>query len=325
MAENVAWVANETYPRARVALWAHDAHVMSAPYHGITSMGMHLRQIFGDQYYVVGFAFDSGTVAGNGVTVSVPATAPGSLESVLRGIRDPIFGVNLRAISPKTALGEYLGDPQPMRMLGAFYKPEQALDPANIEQVAVTRAFDSLIFVRTSTAAKAVVYQKALAIPTGTAGVTWPTKWLVGGSDPAGYTAGADGSTAAVPGGDIWLSSSTAGVGEVGTTGAKIPLGAYRGKRLRLQGLLNAANATNGAMFWMRVNDPHGVASLDTMSDRPLMGTTGWRPFSIVLDVPEDANDIAFGLILRGTGRVSVSRIALDVVDTSVATTGVKL
>lgn len=70
--------------------------------------------------------------------------------------------------------------------------------------------------------------------------------------------------------------------------------------------------------------DPHGVASVDAMSDRPLIGTTGWKPFSIVLDVPEDANDIAFGLILRGTGRVAASRIALDVVDTSVATTGVK-
>lgn len=101
-----------------------------------------------------------------------------------------------------------------------------------------------------------------------------------------------------------------------------MPVDAYRGKRLRLRGELETTNVDGGGEFWMRVDGPQGVKSMDTMSDRTLIGTKDWTPFAIVLDVPTDTKDIAFGLILKGVCRVGVRRITVDTVDTSVPTTG---
>jgi len=239
----------------------------------------------------------------------------------------PLLGLNLRTIEPDTLLGRYVSTSHPMRMLGAFYDTKQALDPQNLIQVELKNSFDSLIFVEDSHAAHSFVYTQARAVhefkvPLGTAGVSWLTKWTVAGNDPASYEAGFDSATAQVPGGAIWLASSEATQNAWGSTVASIPVTFYLGKRLRLTGKLAVTNAAIGGRFWMRVDGPNGVESFDNMSNRQLSGSESWTPFAIVLNVPSDAKKIAFGLILRGQGRVSATGIAVDVVDPSVPTTG---
>jgi erythromycin esterase-like protein len=329
MASNVRWVADQLYANAKIAIWAHNGHVMTGSGLYYTPMGSYLREAFGQNYYIVGFAFDGGSVSPNGVSapVSIPPSPPNSIDATLRATSIPMFGLNLRPIQGNTLLGEYVSTPYPMRMLGSFYDMKEALDPQNLVQVSLKSSFDTVVFVANSHAANSFIYEKARAVhpfsvPLGTAGVSWPTQWKVAGTDPASYNAGASSGSALASDNAIWLESSVAAPSAWGSTVARIPVDRYGGKRLRLRGELETVNAQIGAEFWMRVDGPQGITSIDTMSDRPVMDTKAWTAFTITLDVPIDAKDIAFGLILKGRGRVAVRRIIIDAVDASVPTTG---
>lgn len=168
MASNVQWVANQLYPNARIALWAHNAHVMAGSGMYYTPMGAYLRGAFGQNYYVVGFAFDGGSVSPNGVSapVSIPTSSPDSIDATFRATGVPLFGLNLRTINPDTPLGKYVSTPNSMRMLGSFYDIKQALDPQNLVQVSLKNSFDTIIFVANSHAAHAFTYEKMRAIHT---------------------------------------------------------------------------------------------------------------------------------------------------------------
>ena len=75
----------------------------------------------------------------------------------------------------------------------------------------------------------------------------------------------------------------------------------YRNKRMRLDGV-----------------DTH---LLDNMEDRPIQGTTDWRTYEVVLDVPEQSQAIAFGCLLVGKGQLWLSDIRLEEVGPDVPTT----
>jgi hypothetical protein len=97
----------------------------------------------------------------------------------------------------------------------------------------------------------------------------------------------------------------------------------YRGKRLRLSAYLRSEKVDGWAGLWMRVDGKErtGIA-FDNMAKRPVKGTTDWKEYEIVLDVPETATDISFGLLLSGGGQVWVDDIALKAVERDVETTG---
>ena len=96
----------------------------------------------------------------------------------------------------------------------------------------------------------------------------------------------------------------------------------YRGKRIRLTGWLRTADATHGG-FFMRVDTFRGAIALDNMDNRPVQGTTDWKMYSIVLDVPTAATEIVFGPILGGKGQLWVDDFKLEIVDNSIASTNI--
>jgi hypothetical protein len=57
------------------------------------------------------------------------------------------------------------------------------------------------------------------------------------------------------------------------------------------------------------------------MQQRPIKGTTGWTRCEIVLDVPNNAADLAFGLLLAGDGQVWMDDLRFEVVSSAVPTT----
>ena len=60
------------------------------------------------------------------------------------------------------------------------------------------------------------------------------------------------------------------------------------------------------------------------MSDRPVTGTTDWKKYEIVLDVPVNASKLAYGAVLAGTGQIWFDNINFEMVDSTIATTGRK-
>ena len=77
----------------------------------------------------------------------------------------------------------------------------------------------------------------------------------------------------------------------------------YRGKRVRLRGHVKT-DGVERVQLWMRLDSGRGMLGFDNMDARPIRGTTEWAAYDVVLDVPEDAAGIAYGIILAGTGRV---------------------
>jgi hypothetical protein len=72
----------------------------------------------------------------------------------------------------------------------------------------------------------------------------------------------------------------------------------------------------------MRVDGPgKKLLALDNMDDRPAVGTTDWKRYDIVLDVPYDSVDIAFGFLLEPPGKVWGDNFKLEKVDESVPVT----
>ena len=99
----------------------------------------------------------------------------------------------------------------------------------------------------------------------------------------------------------------------------------YLGKRVRMSGYLKSKDVAEWAGFWMRVDQPNSTPlnslSFDNMEDRAIKGTTDWKKYEIVLDVPLRASNIAYGVLLSGTGQVWFDNLNFEVVDKSVPTT----
>jgi hypothetical protein len=93
----------------------------------------------------------------------------------------------------------------------------------------------------------------------------------------------------------------------------KIAATNYIGKRLRLSGWLKTENVVDASGLWMRVDNAERKAlELDNMEKRPVKGTTDWKQYSVVLDVPRGAETIHFGFILSQTGKLWVSDLHLE-------------
>lgn len=96
----------------------------------------------------------------------------------------------------------------------------------------------------------------------------------------------------------------------------------YRGQRVRLSGWLATQDA-GGAGLWMRVDsaERNGIA-FDNMDTRPIKGTQGWQHYEVVLDIPQQATDIAYGFLLKYKGQALADDFSIEVVGKDVPVTG---
>ena len=153
MAANVKWILDHS-PGAKIVLWAHNGHVMTA---GNWSMGSALRGMYGDQMVVFGFSFNQGSFQAvsqqSGLKdFTVPPAPAGSLDATLAASGIPLFALDLRA-APKTGpAAEWLHAAHATRSIGAVY-PEDSPYAMIANQVA-PEAFDALLFVEKTTAAR---------------------------------------------------------------------------------------------------------------------------------------------------------------------------
>ena len=163
MAENVEWIEGRS--EGPVVLWAHDAHInrdrhalrdaeVAAP-----SLGSHLAERYGDDYYAVGFAFARGsfqaidrTGGGNGLTsFTLDDPLPGTVKSVLADADLGAAMFDLRAGREDPRLRDWLGTRRERFSLGATYDG----DPESYRTAyPLGQAFDALCFVPKTTRAR---------------------------------------------------------------------------------------------------------------------------------------------------------------------------
>jgi len=150
-----------------------------------------------------------------------------------------------------------------------------------------------------------------------------PLGWFVAGSAPNDYEFSRDTSTAQ-SGQSSALIAAKSGVNSsgFGTLMQVIDAENYRGARWRMSGYLKTSDVAK-AQMWMRVDGPDKkILSFDNMDSRPARGTTSWTRYEIVLDVPADSIDIAFGFFLiQGSGKVWGDSFKFERVDSTVPVT----
>jgi hypothetical protein len=97
----------------------------------------------------------------------------------------------------------------------------------------------------------------------------------------------------------------------------------FRGKRLRMSGLIKTEAVEGWVGLWMRVDgkDKTGIA-FDNMQDRKVNGTADWKKYELVLEVPDNAEEIYFGFLVAGKGQGWVDDVVFEEVGKDVATTG---
>jgi hypothetical protein len=149
-----------------------------------------------------------------------------------------------------------------------------------------------------------------------------PRGWFLAGSKAAEYEVGIDPGAAHEGHSSIYLKNKNATIEGFGTLMQQIQAGQYLGKRVRLSGYVKAEGIEGWSGLWMRVDKGRDMLEFDNMQDRPIKGTSDWRTYDVVLDVPKDATGIAFGILLYGPGRVWLSGTKFEVVSDATKTTG---
>jgi erythromycin esterase len=156
MAENVKWILEEN-PNAKIVLWAHNGHV--ATQNSYKPMGAFLREMYGSQMVVLGFAFNRGSFQAigraNGRSTSLqqhtvgPADAD-SFDATLAGAHIPVFALDLRHPTPGS-VASWLDSVQRTRWVGAVFDP--GTPEMYMTSFTPRRTFDAVLFVDSTTAA----------------------------------------------------------------------------------------------------------------------------------------------------------------------------
>jgi hypothetical protein len=94
----------------------------------------------------------------------------------------------------------------------------------------------------------------------------------------------------------------------------------YAGSRVVLAGWVKT-EAASAAQLWLRVDAGRTVVALDNMSDRPISSTTPWTEYRLVLDVPDGATALAFGLLVHAGGQAWVDDLSLTLAERREAAT----
>lgn len=164
MADNVRWLVEERFPGEKIVLWAHNGHVATSARGAGKSQGLHLRERYGDELLVLGFAFHDGAVrakrmregridAGPPVALPLVAAKPASVEGVLHEAGLPRFILDLRRLPAESALGAWLARPRLHRgEIGAVYDPDRPGDM--YAQKLMPETYDALVYIGHSTAAR---------------------------------------------------------------------------------------------------------------------------------------------------------------------------
>ncbi len=151
-----------------------------------------------------------------------------------------------------------------------------------------------------------------------------PKNWYRAGSDPKSYDMGLDKGSAEDGSNAATIKANTSKVKGFGTLMQDCLPDKYLGKRVRMTGYMKSKEVSDKAGFWLRVDqgDSKTPLTFDNMMDRAVTGTSDWKKYEIVLDVPLNASNMAFGALLVGSGQIWFDKLNFEIVDATVLTTG---
>jgi hypothetical protein len=145
--------------------------------------------------------------------------------------------------------------------------------------------------------------------------------YLVDGSNPQDYEAGIDHSVTSNRKSSGYLKAKVAQPSGFSTLMQMFKADSYRNQRMRFSAAVKSEGLDGWAGLWMRVDGPVQTLDIDNMHNRPIKGTTDWQKYEVVLDVPQESVNVAFGILLEGKGQVWLSDVQFEQVQADVPVT----
>jgi len=141
-----------------------------------------------------------------------------------------------------------------------------------------------------------------------------PDGWIKKGSHPDSYEMGIDKGTGQDGKNSATIKSKEDDIQGFGTLMQSSSPEKYLGKKLKMTGYLKTENVKGWTGLWLRVDeaDSQEPLSFDNMYDRGITGTTGWTKYEIILDVPANAFNLAYGALLAGSGQIWFDNITFE-------------
>ena len=151
-----------------------------------------------------------------------------------------------------------------------------------------------------------------------------PSGWFKAGSQPNDYNMGIDNTVFKSGNSSASIQSNKKKIKGFGTLMQTCLAEEYLGKKIKLSGFVKSEDVNDWAGLWLRVDSKKGGLSLsfDNMQDRAIKGTTDWKKYEIVLDVPEIASTLNFGALLSGTGKIWFDDLNIEIISDITESTG---
>lgn len=154
-----------------------------------------------------------------------------------------------------------------------------------------------------------------------------PANWHKAGSKPDAYNMGIDPGSAPTGGHAATIQSVKKKIAGFGTLMQTCKAEKYLGKRVRMSAMLKTSDVQEWSGIWLRI-DKYGEnqpLAFDNMAsgktNRSVQGSTDWQRVEIVLDVSPEADEMAYGALLVGTGRIWFDNVQFEVVGKDVPVT----
>ncbi|MDZ7625852.1 MAG: hypothetical protein U5J96_15580 [Ignavibacteriaceae bacterium] len=149
-----------------------------------------------------------------------------------------------------------------------------------------------------------------------------PDGWFPAGSNPSEYEMGIDNSIFQNGQACAFIKSKSPKENQFGTLMQTINAENYLGKRLMLSGYIKSEDVKGWSGMWMRIDgESNQQLGFDNMQDKVIKGTTDWKKYEIVLDIPANSTTINYGVLLGGDGEVWFDNFELKEVDKNVPVT----
>ncbi len=160
MADNVKWIQEHEgkLGNDKVMLWAHNVHVsyMDDIY---KYMGKNLKEMYGDEYYSIGFELSRGSFntidmsTGTSTRFDIDNNGPEYLAYKFDKTQIPISFLDFNSASKSKKISEILSESQSFNHNGGFYDDENT--PRSFQYIP-KNLFDGLIYIKETTESKLV-------------------------------------------------------------------------------------------------------------------------------------------------------------------------
>lgn len=150
MAQNVDAILNNSGPDSKIILWAHNAHISNAP----GWMGSYLKDMYGEQAYLVGFEFNQGSFTSRMATThiySVPPAPEKYYAAALAKTGQPLLFLDFTALSRNADLNAWLEEPHPSHDIAELYAINRLLPAWHSDSLPWPKLYDAVIYIESST------------------------------------------------------------------------------------------------------------------------------------------------------------------------------